>query len=312
MRDLNIAGVDLNLVPALEALLRQRNVTRAAADVGLSQPAMSRALARLRQLQDDPLLVRTPAGYALTPRAQALHPLVTAAVAQLRTVFQPPAFDPAEERRTVRLAATDAHTVLVVPHVMARLTSEAPGVDLRVESHGANLMERLHSGALDLAFALATTPLPPGVYSEVVAEDRLALVMRQGHPAASRAWRLSDYETYPHVGVSIMGDGQSGIDALLASKGLERRIALVTPHYMAALATVAATDLVSTLPAALAARFAPGFELMLRDPPFGGTTMQVTLVCSHVRAGDPFLAWFRNLIREVAGAPTAHPAAELA
>lgn len=300
MRELNVAGLDLNLVPSLEALLRRRNVTRAADDVGLSQPAMSRALGRLRDLLDDPLLVRARTGYVLTPRAQAIQPRLALLLDQVREVFQPHAFDPALQHRVVRLAAADSHTVLILPGVMARLAVEAPGVDLRVESYGSDVFARLDSGALDLAFSLASLPLPVGVHSAPVCEDRVTLVMRRGHPAAGRAWSLADYGTYHHVGVALTGDGQSEIDAVLAAGGVSRRVALVTPHFMAALATVAASDLVTTLSAALARRFATAFDLVLQDPPFGETRFQTTLVTSHVRASDPLLVWFRGLVREVA------------
>ena len=300
MRDVNLAGLDLNLVPALEALLRRRNVTRAAEDVGLSQPAMSRALARLRDLQGDPLLVRTGAGYVLTPRAQAIQPLLAQAVAQLKGVFQPEAFDPGVVHRTLRLVAGDPQAILLLPGVMARLAAEAPGVDVCVEPYGPDVLERLDSGALDLGFALANTPLPPGVHSEAVGEDRLALVMRRGHPAAAHAWSLVDYADWGHVGVAIVGDGRSEIDALLAAHGVTRRIALVTPYFTAALAAVAATDLVTTVSATMAQRFAKAFDLILQDPPFPDTSLTTTLVCSHVRAFDPFLIWFRELVREVA------------
>ncbi|HEX7760380.1 MAG TPA: LysR family transcriptional regulator [Caulobacteraceae bacterium] len=300
MRELNIAGLDLNLVPALDALLRRRNVTRAAADVGLSQPAMSRALARLRDLQGDPLLVRTRAGYVLTPRAQAIQPQLALAVTHLREVFQQQAFDPGEERRTLRLAGTDTQTVLLAPGIMARLTTQAPGVDLRVEPYRSDTMARVEDGSLDGFFALSGTALPPGAYSEIIGEDRLALVMRQGHPAAGRAWSIADYGLYQHVGVALLGDGQSEIDAILAARGVTRRIALVTPHFTAALATVASTDMVTTVSAALARRLAPALGLTLQAPPFGETRLRTTLVCSHVRAADPFLAWFRSVAREAA------------
>jgi len=301
MREVNLAGLDLNLVPALEALLRRRNVTHAAADVGLSQPAMSRALARLRDLQGDPLLVRMRSGYVLTPRAQAIQPLLAQAVAQLKGVFQPESFDPAAVRRTVRLAAGDAQAILLLPGVTARLATEAPGVEVRVEPYGPDILDCLESGALDLVFALASTSLPPGVHSEQVGEDQLALVMRRGHPAADRVWLLADYGDWGHVGVAIVGDGRSEIDALLAAHGVTRRIALVTPYFTAALAAVAATDLVTTVSGALARRFAPTFDLVLHDPPFPDTRLTTTLVCSHVRAADPFLIWFRSLVRDVAG-----------
>jgi DNA-binding transcriptional LysR family regulator len=300
MREVNIAGLDLNLVPALEALLRRKNVTRAAADAGLSQPAMSRALARLRDIFGDELLVRTRQGYVLTPRAEAIVPALAAAVRDLRQVFEAPKFDPLAERRVVRLAASDTQTVLLVPGLAARLSVAAPGVDLRVESYAPGLPERAASGAIDLVFALDTTPLPPGVFSEVIGEDELALVMRNGHPAAAAAWTLADYGRFSHVGVALLGDGQSEIDAMLAAAGFSRRIAVATPHFVAALATVAATDFVTTVSAALARRFAGEFGLAVRRPPFERTRLRTTLVCSHVRARDPFLVWFRALVREVA------------
>jgi DNA-binding transcriptional LysR family regulator len=302
MREVNIAGIDLNLVPALDALLRHRNVTRAAAEVGLSQPAMSRALSRLRDLHGDPLLVRTRGGYVLTPRAREIQPQLAQAIRHLRGTFQPRKFDPGAERRTIRLAATDTHTVLILPGVMARLAAQAPGVEVRVESYRPGLYGRLETGELDLAFALSTTPLPPGIFSEAVAEDRVALVMRRHHPAAKRKWTLADYGRYPHVGVAILGDGQSEIDAALAAAGVNRRIGLVTPHFTAALATVAATDMVTTLSATLARRFAAGFGLVLRDAPLAETRIHTTLVCAHIRAADPFLAWFRALVKDAAAA----------
>ncbi len=309
MREMNIAGVDLNLVPALDALLRRGSVTRAAADVGLSQPAMSRSLARLRALQGDPLLVRGPAGYVLTPRAQMLRPLLASAMNQLRDVFRQQAFDPGTERGIVRLAAADTHTILILPGVAARLAVEAPGVDLRVEPYRRDTSDRLNDGTLDLAFALSTTPLHPGTYSEPVAEDRLALVTRRSHPAAQRAWSIADYLAYQHIDVDVLGDGRSEIDTVLAARGVGRRVTLLTPHFMAALAVVASTDMVTTVPSTFARRFASTFDLVLRDPPFDETRLEVTLVYSHVRASDPLLAWFRTLVREVALASIAETGA---
>jgi DNA-binding transcriptional LysR family regulator len=124
--------------------------------------------------------------------------------------------------------------------------------------------------------------------------------MRRGHPAAGGAWTLADYGAWDHVGVALVGDGQSEIDALLAAHGVTRRIALVTPYFTAALAAVAATNLVTTLSAAMARRFSSAFDLVLQEPPFADTRLTTTLVCSHVRVADPFLAWFRSLVRDVA------------
>jgi len=300
MQEAHISGLDLKLVPALEALLRRRNVTHAAEELGLSQPAMSRALARLRDLQGDPLLVRASGGYVLTPRAQALQPRLAEVLSQLGAVFHPQAFDPTQERRTLRLAGADVHTIVLLPGVAARLAREAPGVDLRVESYGPATSERVLIGEIDLAFALTTTPLAPGAYSEVVATDRLAVVMRRDHPAANRVWSLDDYGAYPNAVVTLVGDGQSEMDAVLAAAGVTRRIALATPHFMAALAAVSATDMVTTMSAALAGRLSSALGLRLQSPPFAEAGLEMTLVSSHIRASDPFLAWFRDLVRQVA------------
>ncbi len=300
MRELNISGVDLNLLPPLAALLRRRNVTHAAQDAGLSQPAMSRALARLRALLGDPLLVRGNAGYVLTPRAAALQPRLEAMLTGIRDLLTTAPFDPATARRTIRLAAADSHTVALIPAVMARLAREAPGIDVRVEAYGPDLQARIDSGAIDLAFATASTPLPPGALSAPLGDDRLVLAMRHGHPAAGDAWTIADYGRWHHVGVALLGDGQSELDTLLAAAGVQRRIALVTPHFTAALAAVAATDMVTTISENFARRFAGPFGLVLKPPPFAAADLHITIVWSHLREGDALLAWFRALLVDVA------------
>jgi DNA-binding transcriptional LysR family regulator len=301
MREVNLAGLDLNLLPALEALLRRRNVTHAAADVGLSQPAMSRALARLRETFGDPLLIRAGGGLAPTPLARSLAPKVGAALDELRGLFRAEDFDPAALHRVIRLTGGDAHAILIGPRLVARLEVEAPGVDLRFEAIGRDIISRMEQGEVDLCFATATTPLPPGVFSEELARDRLALVMRRGHPAANRAWTVADYAAYPHATVAFFADGLSEIDARLAAAGVERRIALTSPYFMAAVAAVAASDLVTTISAAFARRFAGALDLVLRPPPFDDA-LDMTMVGMKLRAADPAMRWFRQVLREEAAA----------
>lgn len=302
MRELNISGVDLNLLPPLLALLQRRNVSHAAIDAGMSQPAMSRALARLRALLGDALLVRGNRGYVLTPRATALLPQLVATLGEVRAMLNPVAFDPAQARRTIRLAAADTHTVLMLPRVLARLAREAPGIDLRVESYGPDLVARVERGDLDLAFATSATPLPPGAMSMMLSQDRLALVMRRGHPAADADWTLADYGRWQHVGVALLGDGNSDLDALLGAAGVRRRFALVTPHFVAALAAVAASDCITTVSARFAEHFADSMGLLLKPPPFADSDISITIVWSDLRSGDPVLAWFRTLLAEEAAA----------
>ncbi len=306
MREVNLAGLDLNLLPALEALLRRRNVTHAAAEVGQSQPAMSRALARLREIFADPLLVRAGGGLAPTPAAEALAPKAAAALESLRGLFRAQVVDPARLERNFRLAAADAQTILIAPRLAARLEREAPGVDLSFSPIGRVIMAQMEHGELDLCFATAATPLPPGVVSETIARDCLALVMRRGHPAAKRDWTLADYAIYRHATVSFFGDGVSEIDARLGAAGIERRIGLTTPHFMATVAAVAASDLVTTISAAFAQRFAASLGLVLKPPPFDDT-LEMTAVSTRIRAADPVLQWFRTILREEAAAAYASP-----
>ena len=301
MREVNLSGIDLNLLPPLEALLRTRNVTRAADLVGLSQPAMSRALGRLRALFDDELLVRSGRGFVLTPRAQALAPRVAGVLDEVRGLRKPPAFDPRRESRVIRIVASDMQTILIAGPLSARLRDEAPGVDVRMEPYSPDLVTRVESGAADFVFALASSPLPPGAKSQIVSRDRLALVMRRGHPAAAQAWTLADYARCDHVGVTLMGDGLSEIDALLARAGISRRIPLATPHFMAALAAVSASDMVTTISRAFASRFAEPLGLILREPPFPESELLATLVWSAVKTSDPLLTWVRGIIAEIAG-----------
>jgi len=297
MRETNLAGVDLNLLPALEALIRRRNVTRAGEDVGLSQPAMSRALARLRGLLGDPILVKAPGGLAPTARAAALLPQLTASLDRLGGVLRPSAFAPEALDRTFRIAATDVQALLIGPPLLARMREQAPRAILQFVIVGPDVRERIETGDIDLAFATSTTPLPPGAHSEPLVEDRLALVARRGEPAPVT---LAGYARRDHVTVAIFGDRMSEIDAELAEAGLTRRIVFTTPHFLVALAAVGATDCVTTLSAALARRFASTFGLALYESPLRGKALMLTMVVTATRAQDPGLVWLKARIREAA------------
>ena len=299
MREVNLHGVDLNLLPALEALLRRRNVSQAAVDAGLSQPAMSRALQRLRDLFEDRLLVRVSGGFALSPKAEGLLTRVQVALQDVTSVFAEPIFDPILVQRRIRFAATDLQTILYAPALMARLAIEAPGIDISMEPYSSDLMQRMENGSLDFAFALSTTPLPPGVESEGLGQDRLALVMRRGHPAENQQWTVQDYSRFNHVSIGIMGDGISELDAQLALRGVTRRIALTTPHFMAALAAVSSSDMVTTVSENFAKRFAKQFNLRLRTPPLKNISLNPTLVWNQLRSSDKVLAWVRGVMQDV-------------
>lgn len=300
MRQVNLNGIDLNLLPPLEALLRHRSVTRAAADVGMSQPAMSRALGRLRESFGDPLLVRGSGGLLLTPTAEALLPVLRQALAGVSTVFQASALDPLNTERTVRIAASDVQTVLIGPPLFAALAQAAPGITLQFQPYGRDVIAQIEDGRCDFAFALTTSPLPPGAVSFPVARDRLSLVLRKHHPLEAQQLTAADYGRLLHVGISLLDDGISDLDAALAIQGVTRRIALRTPHFLSALAVVGGSDAVTTISRSLAQCFASQFGLVLRDPPIDDPAMTMVLVTSHLRAHDPLLVWIAEQTRQAA------------
>lgn len=302
MQNLNLSSVDLGLLPALDALLRRRHVTRAAEEVGLSQPAMSHVLARLRRALGDELLVRGPSGLVLTSRAEELAPQVTAILDAAKAIYRPAPFEPSKVRRTLHLVGCDWHSILIAPDLMKRIREQTPGVELSIESYTHDTFKRLSDGAIDLVFCNTQTPLPPGAVSTVVGEDRYVLVMRNGHPAARKKWTLADYAKWDNVVVSLTGDGMSDIDARLAKAGITRRIGLSTPHFMGCLAAVSATDMIATTSLLFAARHATTFGLVLKEPPFPEGPFMNTLISSAPRANDPVIRWFCALFKDVYGA----------
>lgn len=299
MRELNLASVDLNLLPALEALLRRRHVTRAADDVGMSQPAMSHILARLRDVLGDELLVRGSSGLALTARAEELVPRVAAVLDLARGIYRPPAFALKDVRRTIHVVAADLHAILFMPRIIERIRAEAPGIEVAVQNYRRDIFSHLDDGSIDLVFADASTPLPPRAVSTVIGEDRYALVMREQHPAARRKWTISDYGKWDSVVVSIFGDGTSDIDARLAKAGVVRRIGLSTPHFMATLATVAATDMVATTSLVFARSYAASYHLRVQELPFLDIRLTATIIGSAVRMNDPVIRWFCAVVKEI-------------
>ncbi|MGJ3265055.1 MAG: LysR family transcriptional regulator [Salinarimonas sp.] len=300
MRETNLRGIDLNLLVLLDHLIAERNVTRAAAAANLSQPAMSRALGRLRALLGDPVLVRGTDGLVPTARALALQPALKRTLADVHDLLAPEVFDPAAWRGRVTISATDHQTIILLPDVIARLAREAPGVDVDVTPLRARELDALRDGRTHLSFGVVEATLPPGLRRRVLYEDRFVTVMRRDHPAAAGAWTAADYAGLDHVLVTVLGEGRGFLDDQLARLGLERRLALRLPHFYAAMEVVARSDRVVTLPYTLAARFAPGLGLVVREPPVDEARFTPTLIWSEVHDADPAMRWLRELITEEA------------
>jgi DNA-binding transcriptional LysR family regulator len=260
---------------------------------------MSHMLGRLRLVLGDELLVRGRSGLALTARAEEIAPRVAAVLNAARTIYRPPNIDISKVRRVLHVVGCDLHSVLFGPQLIARIREVAPGIELTIENYTRNVFRRLEDGSVDLVFADTQTPLPPGAVSTVIGEDRYALVMREKHPAAGKRWTVADYAKWDSAVVSIFGDGQTDVDARLAKAGVVRRVGLTTPHFMASLAVVSATDMVANASEIFALQFAKAYRLIVRETPFPEIRFTSTVIGSALRMNDPVLRWLCALIEDV-------------
>ncbi|QYU70053.1 molybdopterin-dependent oxidoreductase [Leptolyngbya sp. 15MV] len=218
MREVDFRRVDLNLLVALEALLEERSVTRAAQRLGMSQPAMSRALGRLRALFSDTLLVDGPGGYILSARAEHVRPGLRRILAGVGDLLTANAFDPATATGRIRLLMPDLQAATLAPHVLALFAREAPSLDLDIVPPGTNPIEALENGVADAIVGLIDDA-PAGIQRRRLYDEKLVTLMRVGHPALTRKLTLERYLALEHIVVSVTGVGPPPVDEVLARMG---------------------------------------------------------------------------------------------
>lgn len=304
MHEVDLRRVDLNLLVALEALLEEKNVTRAAHCLGMSQPAASRALGRLRALFSDALLVDGPGGYMLSARAEELQPALRQTLAGIGGMLQASPFDPAAATGSLRLLMTDLHAAVLAPHLLAGLAREAPGLDLDILPPGPALMEALESDAADAVVGVVDEA-PAGIHRRKLFEDRFVTIMRAGHPASGRKLTLERFLALDHMVVSITGTGVAPVDELLAAVGRSRRVRVRVPNFLAAVEIAACSDLVMTLPASLAHRAAGMGRFAALPPPVDPGRIVLSLVWHARHQDSPRHVWLRRIIVAAASEMTA-------
>jgi len=292
---MNLNSLDLNLLVALDALLREANVSRAAMRIGLSQPAASHALQRLREMLGDPLLVRVGARMELTPRAQALRGPLAQALDQVRGLFIPDDFDAASSERRFRLMMPDLAVELLVPPLMEKIARLAPNVRLDIVPwRGPAIMTAEFARTIDLVISIGDAF--KGFHRQLLYTDRDALAVRRGHPIGAKLGRRDSFLKARHVAVVIRGQNADLIDDWLRTKGVERRIALVVPGYIEALHIVARTDLVAFVPRRLIAALAKPLSLTAIAPPLDpGIDEQFMFYPTRAQL-DPGSIWLRDLV----------------
>jgi DNA-binding transcriptional LysR family regulator len=297
IRLMNLSSLDLNLLVALDALLLEANVSRAAMRIHLSQPATSHALQRLRDLIGDPLLVRVGARMELTPRAQALRGPLAQALDQVRGLFVPDDFDAARSERQFRLMMPDLAVELLMPPLMEKITQVAPNLRIDVVPwRGPAIFTAEFARTIDMVISIGNAFT--GFHRQLLYTDRDALAVRRDHPIAAKLSRRAAFLEARHVAVIIRGQNEDLIDSWLRGKGIERRIALVVSGYIEALHVAARTDLVAFVPRRLIGALSKQLSLVTVTPPLEpGIDEQYMFYPTRAQM-DPGSIWLRRLMLE--------------
>ncbi len=303
--------IDLNLLEYLDVLLRERNVTRAASHLGLSQPAMSNSLGRLRVLFNDPLLVRTSEGMTPTERANELQPVVREILATVDKAVQPQAaFDPINDKRVFRIMASDYAESTIFPRLLHRLREESPGVSLDIMTPSDVSFLDVEQGKVDMAINRFDS-MPQSFHQKTIWQDSFACLFSADNPICDN-FNLETYLQAQHIWVSKTGFGVGvgidpgdvqrlgWVDEALASLKRKRHITVFTRHYQAAMLLAEQKDLIVTIPTKAARLQQQNPRVVIAEPPFAIPPIDLKMAWSPLLQNNPGHQWMRHLIFEVA------------
>jgi DNA-binding transcriptional LysR family regulator len=298
MREVHLRNVDLNLLHALYALLEERHVSHAAKRSFLSQPAMSRALDRLRETFGDPLLVRTGRVYERTPRGERVLRELESIMGRLAAMVQGEEFYPARSQERFRVAMTDHGSTILLPALLERVRKAAPHARLEISAWRTQAYEDVVAGRIDLA--LSAEAVPPTLESEVIFNLDFVCLVGSTQPVRKRRFTLKQYLQLPHALVETLGGQQTMVDRPLAQLGVKRRVALRLPFFLPAIFAIAKTDLVLTVPRKLAKITAPIAGLRVVEPPREIKAFPYFMAWHSRLNTEPAHAWLRDQVRAVA------------
>jgi len=297
---MNMTDLDLNLLRAFDAIATEGSVTVAGERIGLSQPAMSNALARLRQLFDDPLFVRTPRGMRPTPFAQQLAQPVREALRLIQTALRQHAgFDPRSSGNTFRFYMSDIGEMVFLPGLLERVKRDAPGVKIEVvripikDVHTA-----LEAGELDLAVGFLPG-LTTGMRQQPLFREHYVCMLRADHPVIGAEISAKQFREAAHVLVSYVGTGHQVIEETFIAEGLNERIAVRVPHFLVVPMILARTDLIVAVPSRVAAVFAQLGNFKVLKLPLRMPSFEVRLHWHERFHQDPANRWLRQLMAEL-------------
>ncbi|MBT7437995.1 MAG: LysR family transcriptional regulator [Cellvibrionales bacterium] len=310
---MSMRNIDLNLLVFLDVLLKERNVTRAAESLGISQPAMSNGLRRLRDLFGDPLLVRTSDGMKPTERAELLQPLVRDVLASVEQAVEPKQkFNEKKANRVFRISVSDYTESTLLPHLLRRLSSEAPHVILDVLTPSDISYQNVEQGTVDLVINRFDV-LPQSFHQMTIWRDTFSCLFSHSNPIAEN-FNLKNYLDSEHVWVNKTGMGAGvgmepgssktlgWVDEALTQIGEKRRIRVFTRHYQAAMRLAELPDLIVTIPTKAARLLQDNPSVIITDPPFYIPEIELKMAWSPLVQHNPAHQWLRRLIADVARA----------
>ncbi len=298
IRENDFSRVDLNLLTVLLVLYREGSVSRAAEKLHLGQPAVSGALARLREMFQDPLFVRSAKGMTPTPRAQSLVDALAPMMQQMQHIlFQSPTFSPASDRHTFRLGMSDWVESWLMPGLLTAIAREAPGVNLQITAtdpfQDAQLVQQ---DKVDVAISVAEAT-PAGLHREILTSMGFRSLWHPQQLALNTPLAMNDFVACEHVLVSYRGATQSMLDEKLSAEGYQRRIRYVTPHFSCLPLMLTGTPVLATVPQGLAAGWEQHYGLCSSETPLELPNFELSLLWHKRQERDPALQWLLKQLR---------------
>ena len=300
---MNFEGFDLNLLVAFNALMLERNVTKAAAIANVSQPAMSAALARLRRIFDDPLFIRSAEGLLPTAKAQAIAQPVTDALGQVRNLMKPADdFDPNAKPRSFTLGLTEYAMHVLLPALSAKLAKVAPNCSFHVRYYTDRdeTVVLLDAGKIDVAVGVAPTKAENRILSQPLLHDEFVTLIGRDHPAANGAMDLTTFINLRHILVSPEGNRFGLVDQKLREQGLTRNISLTLPTMFSVPALLSGTDYVATVLRRVGTQYPHQQQITLFAPPLELPAITFDLLWHRRTQQDAAQSWLRQVIADVA------------
>lgn len=293
---MKLRSFDLNLLPVFDAIYSEGNLTRAAEKLGMSQPAMSNALGRLRIAMDDPLFTRTPRGMVPTPRAKRMAAHVRHSLDQLQSTLREPSdFDFSCSDRTFSIAVEDYGEAVITPRFMDWLVQVAPHVRAKIcPEHSRALRDELSNGSVDLCIDYFRLE-GEGYTSMHLMSDELVSMVRVDHPLVGDTLSLKQYTSLPHV---VLSQKRPMVDRELAKHGVSRNRVLEVPHFISMPLIVKSTDFICTLPRRMAMLYTEHFRVKVLDAPINFPIIPIYLVWHDAAGTDPGHRWLRESLRD--------------